>query len=154
MKNFMSSPANINNDIRTIKLFSVLILLAVSMTAVQTSFAQQGQVVEIADAFTLKEKKSTEVLRYKGMPELSAPLPKLNYPEKAVEMAVEGRVIVSYTINEEGKVVHAVVKRGIGYGCDEEALRVIKNASFKPVMDKDGNPTTRTFTTPLSFRLQ
>ena len=142
------------SDIRTIKLFGFLLLLVVSLTSAQASFAQESQGMEVAEAFVPKDKGTATILRYKGMPELNAPLPELNYPERAVQMGVEGRVIVSYTIDENGEVLNAVVKRGIGYGCDEEALRVIKKASFKPVLNDQGKPIAMTFISPIVFRLQ
>jgi len=49
----------------------------------------------------------------------------VRYPEQARSAGIEGRVIVEFVVDEEGRVTHAHVARGIGGGCDEEALRVI-----------------------------
>ncbi len=55
----------------------------------------------------------------------------LRYPEEALKSKVEGTVTVRYTVDYKGKVIDATVISGIGYGCDEEALRVVRSLVFK-----------------------
>ncbi len=50
---------------------------------------------------------------------------KIHYPEKARELGVQGKVIVQYTINKEGKVINASVVKGMNNACDVEAIRVV-----------------------------
>ena len=57
---------------------------------------------------------------------------KLVYPQMAKKAAVEGRVFVEFVVDEQGNVHSPVITRGIGAGCDQEALRVIKDAKFIP----------------------
>lgn len=64
-------------------------------------------------------------------------LEKIQYPEAALENNITGKVLVQYTIDVNGNVKDAVVVDGIGYGCDEEALRVINLAKFKNYMNQD-----------------
>jgi protein TonB len=47
------------------------------------------------------------------------------YPEDAIKNNIEGTVTVDYDVNVFGKVVKTNVKHGIGYGCDEEACRLV-----------------------------
>ena len=54
----------------------------------------------------------------------------LKYPKEALENKIEGVVVVRYTINKDGKVIKTKVKTGLGYGCDEEAQRVVKLLKF------------------------
>ncbi len=54
----------------------------------------------------------------------------LSYPEKAKAKKIEGTVYVRYTINYKGKVIDAKIISGIGYGCDEEAIRLVKLLEF------------------------
>ena len=49
----------------------------------------------------------------------------LRYPEEALEQKVEGTVAVEIDIDVFGKVTGAKIKHGIGYGCDEEAIRLV-----------------------------
>ncbi len=50
----------------------------------------------------------------------------LRYPEEAVANRIEGAVKVAYDVDVFGKVIEAKVTHGIGYGCDEEALRLVR----------------------------
>ncbi|TVQ48053.1 MAG: energy transducer TonB [Saprospirales bacterium] len=54
----------------------------------------------------------------------------LKYPKEALKNKIEGVVIVRYTINKDGKVIKTEVKNSLGYGCDEEAQRVVKMLKF------------------------
>ncbi len=55
----------------------------------------------------------------------------LRYPAEALENSIEGTVFVKYDIDYQGNVVDAKVITGLGYGCDEEALRLTKMLKFK-----------------------
>lgn len=57
---------------------------------------------------------------------------KLVYPKVARINNIEGRVIVKTWINSIGEVTRTEILDGIGYGCDEEAMRVIKSTKFIP----------------------
>ena len=54
----------------------------------------------------------------------------LKYPEEAYKNNIQGTVVVYYEINQFGKVLRAKMVTGIGHGCDEEAVRVIKLLQF------------------------
>lgn len=54
----------------------------------------------------------------------------LQYPEEALKQKVEGTVAVEIDIDIFGKVSAAKVKHGIGYGCDEEAIRLVNLLQF------------------------
>lgn len=49
----------------------------------------------------------------------------INYPPEAEEAGIEGSVIVGYDITDNGQVINTHIIKGLGHGCDEEALRVI-----------------------------
>ncbi len=78
----------------------------------------------------------------------------LRYPEMAKEVGVSGRVIVNFIIDEEGNIIKATILKGIGAGCDEEALRVIKlMPKWNPGMN-NGKPVKVSFNQSIVFRLQ
>lgn len=54
----------------------------------------------------------------------------LKYPKNALENKIEGVVVVRYSIDKDGKVIKTKVKTGLGYGCDEEAQRVVRLLRF------------------------
>lgn len=60
----------------------------------------------------------------------------LRYPEEAKAAKIEGKVIVAYDVNDNGKVSNAHIIKGLGYGCDEEAMRVIRLFPFGKVNNR------------------
>lgn len=52
----------------------------------------------------------------------------LKYPKEAVDANVEGRVFVQFIVEKDGSLSDVHLVRGIGHGCDKEALRVVQNA--------------------------
>ena len=63
-----------------------------------------------------------------GQKELHAYLSrKVDYPKQAQEKRIEGRVVVQFVVQPDGSLVDAKVLKGIGGGCDEEALKVVRN---------------------------
>jgi protein TonB len=91
------------------------------------------------------------------MPELIGGLPelqkKIKYPEIAKKAGVEGNVILQFIVDEEGRVVDPVVVKGIGAGCDEEALKAVRTAKFKPGKQR-GKAVKVKFSLPIRFRLK
>lgn len=55
----------------------------------------------------------------------------LRYPAAALSAGVEGTVYLKYTIDYKGKVNDVKVVSGLGYGCDEEAVRLVKLLKFE-----------------------
>ncbi|RMG19635.1 MAG: energy transducer TonB [Bacteroidetes bacterium] len=51
---------------------------------------------------------------------------RLQYPQVAKDYGVEGRVFVQFVVEPDGSLSNVKVVRGIGYGCDQEALRIVK----------------------------
>lgn len=75
------------------------------------------------------------------------------YPANAREAQIQGRVAISFVVNEDGSIVDAKVTRSIGGGCDQEALRVINAMpKWKPGKN-NGVPQRVLFTQAISFRL-
>lgn len=91
------------------------------------------------------------------MPELIGGLAsiqkKIKYPEIAKKAGVEGRVTVQFVVDEQGNVRDPVVLRGIGAGCDEEAVRAVLQAKFKPGMQR-GQPVKVKMSLPITFKLK
>jgi len=75
----------------------------------------------------------------------------LHYPEAAHEAKIEGSVIVEYDISDDGSVYDPHVLKGLGYGCDEEAIRVIGMLRFEKVKNR-GMRVKLTTKTTIHFR--
>ena len=78
---------------------------------------------------------------------------KIKYPEIARKAGVEGRVILQFIVDENGNVTEPAVVRGIGAGCDEEALRVVRDAKFKPGKQR-GKAVKVKMSLPIAFKLK
>ena len=77
----------------------------------------------------------------------------LNYPSLAIKNKIEGKVYLRFVVTETGKVSEVEVVKGIGGGCDEEAVRVIsKMPNWKPGRQA-GKPVSVYFTLPIVFKL-
>ena len=77
----------------------------------------------------------------------------IKYPQEAKDKNISGRVFVSFVIEKDGSVNEVKVLRGIGGGCDEEAVRVIKAMpKWKPGMQK-GKPVRVNYQIPINFKL-
>lgn len=91
------------------------------------------------------------------MPELIGGLEALQrevrYPERALRANIQGRVYVQFIVNERGEVENPRVIRGIGGGCDEEAIRVVSQARFKPGMQR-GRPVRVQYNLPVIFMIR
>ncbi|XWN36754.1 MAG: TonB family protein [Balneola sp.] len=77
---------------------------------------------------------------------------KIKYPKQAKKLKIEGRVLLKFTVNEKGRVVNAKVIEGIGGGCDQEALRVLRQTRFVPAK-RDGKPVAVEMSLPIFFKL-
>lgn len=76
----------------------------------------------------------------------------LQYPKAAIENKIEGTVHVAYHVDGLGNVLDCVVTHGIGYGCDEEAVRIIMLMKYEKAKNR-GLRVTATMRTRISFQL-
>ena len=78
----------------------------------------------------------------------------IKYPAEAKEEGLKGRVFVNFIVEPDGSVSDIRVLRGIGGGCDEEAVRVVESMpKFKPGM-QNGEAVRVSYTVPVIFRLE
>ena len=108
-----------------------------------------------------EEKKTEEEPQYfvavEDMPEpiggIAAIQSKIVYPEIAKRAGVEGKVYVKAFVDESGNVTKVEVQKGIGAGCDEAAMKAVKETKFKPGKQR-GKPVKVQVSIPVVFRLQ
>lgn len=78
-------------------------------------------------------------------------LKNMKYPTEARKAGIEGRVVLSYTVEKDGKISDVKVEKGIGGGCDEAAVALIKSMpNWIPGM-KDGKPVSVQMKLPIIF---
>lgn len=78
----------------------------------------------------------------------------LKYPSVARSRNVQGKVYISYIVDVDGTIADVKVLKGIGYGCDEEALRALENAPKWKPGEKDGDPVRVRMVLPITFSLK
>jgi protein TonB len=78
---------------------------------------------------------------------------KLKYPAQARRMGIEGKVFVEFVVDKDGSITDVKAIKGIGAGCDEEAIRVIQEApKWKPGKQR-GRPVKVRMILPITFKL-
>ena len=77
----------------------------------------------------------------------------LQYPSQARRMGIEGRVFMVFVVEKDGSLTDIQVMKGIGAGCDEESVRVLKDAPKWNPGKQRGNPVRVRYTFPIVFKL-
>ena len=78
----------------------------------------------------------------------------IKYPQEAKDNNIQGRVIVTFTVQPDGKVTDAHVEKSVHPLLDAEAIRVVSlMPAFNPALKADGTPVSVTTAVPVNFRL-
>lgn len=78
----------------------------------------------------------------------------IKYPHDAVKNNIDGKVIINFIVEKDGTVSNINVVKGIGGGCDDEAVRVAKlMPKWNPGM-QSGRPVRVLFNMPINFQLK
>lgn len=77
----------------------------------------------------------------------------IKYPVAARENSVQGKVYIGFIVEKDGSLSDLKIIKGIGSGCDEEALRVLKTSpAWQPGM-AEGKPVRTSYTFPVTFQI-
>lgn len=77
------------------------------------------------------------------------------YPRECRENGIQGRVLVQFTIDEQGRTGNVKILKGVEPQLDKAAERIILSMpDWKPARDADGNPVKVTYNLPLVFKYQ
>jgi len=78
----------------------------------------------------------------------------LIYPEEAKEQGISGKVLVQFVVNQDGSISEIEIIEGIGFGCDQESVRVIlASAPWEPGLRR-GEPVRVRLVLPVEFVLE
>ena len=127
----------------------------------------QNEIIEeyVYEAPEIEEEEIVEAEIFKvveEMPEFAGGAGKLleyigkniKYPMMARESDIQGKVFVQFVVEPDGNISHVQVLRGIGGGCDEEAVRVVESMpKWKPGKQR-GAPVRVQYMVPIVFKLQ
>jgi protein TonB len=78
---------------------------------------------------------------------------KMKYPAQARRMGIEGKVFIEFVINRDGSITDVKLMKGIGAGCDEEAIRVVQSAPPWNPGKQRGKPVRQRYVVPIIFKL-
>lgn len=125
----------------------ILILVAFAgVLACNPILAQDGEVYTVVEQMPQFDNGQDDLFKFL--------VSNIQYPEKAKKAGVEGTVYVSFVINANGDVTNVKVLRGIGYGCDEESVRVVKlmQGHWKPGTQRGKNVNVQ-YNLPIRYNL-
>ncbi|MGN0034058.1 MAG: energy transducer TonB [Candidatus Limimorpha sp.] len=127
----------------------------------------QNEIIEeyVYDAPQIEEEEIVEAEIFKvveQMPEFPGGTAKLleyiakniKYPIMARESDIQGKVFVNFVVEPDGSISHVSVLRGIGGGCDEEAVRVVESMPKWNPGKQRGAPVRVQYMVPIVFKLQ
>lgn len=78
----------------------------------------------------------------------------MKYPEFCKENGVQGKVVTSFVINEDGRVVDVKVLKGVDPALDREAVRVVSSSPKWKPGKIDGKPVRVVYTFPVIFQMR
>lgn len=115
-------------------------------------FEVQEEVIEEPEIFTIVEEMPSfpggeeELFKYLGK--------SIKYPQMAKDAGISGIVYVTFVVKEDGSIADVRVLRGIGGGCDEVAVDVVKNMPKWKAGKQRGKPVRVQYNLPIRFTLR
>jgi periplasmic protein TonB len=106
---------------------------------------------EVDEIFTVVEETATPKGGMQAFYEFVGK--KLKYPAQARRMGTEGKVFVQFVINKDGSISDVVAIKGIGAGCDEEAVRIIQTSPPWSPGKQRGKSVKQRMVLPITFKL-
>ena len=108
----------------------------------------QGHPASSADEETFVVVETPPVL-LGGLQELQQ---RIHYPEIALKAGINGRVFLQFIVEKDGTPSNIIVARGIGGGCDQEAVRALSEVRFSPGQQR-GTAVRVKMSLPIVFRI-
>lgn len=126
-------------------------VIACTEPMAENTATKERTIDKTGEVFTIVEQSAVPV---NGMTEFYADIAnELQYPEQARKMGVEGKVFVEFIVNTNGALSDFKVLKGIGAGCDAEAIRVLKTMKDWNAGTQDGTAVRQKLVLPIVFKL-
>ena len=100
------------------KLFLIMLLAFVSVNAYSQSDDADNDVYNMVDQSAKFQDGYNSIIKFVQE--------NIKFPAEAKENNVHGRLMVSVVVEKDGSLSDITVKKGLGYGLDEEIVRIIK----------------------------
>ena len=75
----------------------------------------------------------------------------INYPTLAIENNVNGKVVATFIVEKDGTISTIKILTSLGFGCDEEVIRILKLSSKWTPAQLKGSPVRSIYTLPVAF---
>ncbi len=133
-------------------LSSILVLILLSSGMLQAQNDTTSSVIIEKEIFTIVEVQPQYIGGEKAL--MKYLQDNLVYPNDARKRNIQGTVFISFVVEPDGSISSVKCLRGIGGGCDEEAMRVVKlMPNWKPGLQR-GKPVRVQFNLPIRFILK
>ncbi len=76
----------------------------------------------------------------------------LQYPDKALENGVSGKIFIEFVVQKDGSISNIKILKGIGFGCDEEVLRLLADSPPWIPGKQKGRVVKQRFVLPITFK--
>lgn len=130
------------------RIFPALMFMALSLIISKSTFAQQAQkdttVYTIVETMPQYPGGDDAMMKYLAI--------NISYPQTAKDKGVQGTVFVAFVVEKDGKISNVKILRGIGNGCDEEVVRVVKTMPDWKPGTQAGKPVRVQFNLPVKFK--
>jgi TonB family protein len=124
--------------------------------ATETGKVLPGHIYDIAEVmprYAGCDPANTDSLDCTFMKVVSHIKSNIKYPEEALKGRIQGQVVIDFVIDSAGLITSPIVSQGLGFGCDQEALRVLDlMPAWTPGM-QDGKPVAVRMKIPFFFQL-
>ncbi len=77
----------------------------------------------------------------------------MKYPAQAKEEGIQGKVYIQFVVEKDGSITEVKAVKGIGGGCDEEAIRVMSSSDRWSIPKQNGHAVRQRIILPVTFRL-
>lgn len=119
---------------------------------IETVIIDEAPEEEVADEiFQIVEEPATPKGGYEAFYKYVSD--EMRYPAQARRMGIEGTVYVQFVVEKDGSITDVQAIRGIGAGCDEEAVRVIRSQPKWNPPKQRGKPVRQRIVLPIKFQL-
>ncbi|MEX0599539.1 MAG: M56 family metallopeptidase [Rhodothermales bacterium] len=156
MQSFLSEHGLNRSKQKGLAVFILLLSITIGAVACSDVLVESTADADAQTSARTEASSGDTFVVVEDMPELIGGLESiqenLHYPELAAKAGIEGRVIVQFVVDEEGRVVDPEIVRGIGSGLDEAALAAVRTAEFKPGLQR-GKPVQVKMSLPVTFML-
>jgi len=121
-------------------------------TEIEVEIVEDEEEIFEEEIFTIVEKMpefpggTEKLFRYLGK--------NIEYPPMAKDAGIKGKVYVTFVVDKDGSITDVKVLRGIGGGCDEEAIRVVKGMPKWSPGKQRGKSVRVQYNLPINFILK